>query len=351
MVVCRLCTSFLDDCRDFKNKIEYSQAHLHQVLEPPKQEPKAEEHDTGEDIPIKEEAHKNTHDDSDEHEMDDLPAADPEDDGQEDENLIEDSASLAESLKEEKDVEEEPRRKRSCVRNRESLPEYRGPGTKLKRKNEDDEADWKPGFNPRKVAYQSQGLRSSRRPREVMQAEKLEKELKKKERIAELKKKEKARKPLDALMKKLDIVKCPVCNEPQESFRAIGVHLRAIHKGSNPYLICCGQNQPKDRIYDHMKYHRKKDTFKCNDCGQLCLSGWDFLRHKKEKHASKEDRLLPCPVCGLRFWTEREVNTHLVRRHRPTTRVECTECGKGEKGDSRIILLFPNTLSLLYFQL
>lgn len=207
-------------------------------------------------------------------------------------------------------VQPEFRPKRTCLR----LAENGGPDA-------DDDGD---ELKCDAVAKKG-GNVHKRLPRSVVRAEKSAKDRKRRTNLV-------AEKKLDALMQKLNILKCPICEEPQNTFLDIGKHFLIAHQvpAIRRYVVCCDEKQFRDRVYDHMRYHQKKDAFQCSICGELCKSAVDHDRHIRRKHGIQEVKPVPCAICPCTFWTEKELNTHLYHTHRPTTGLECEECGKRE---------------------
>lgn len=337
--ICAGCSIFLDEVREFKNKISFTQAHFQQIISKqddpaadPYPETDLEDHELLDELLEDHSEHEDSfewpyegfsEEGDSKPEEETIPLTEEDTIEEPLENVLEEDAP---SPPPESTVE--PRKKRSCVRLRESLIEYSGPGSKLKLKDDGDGPDWKPGSNPKKVKPVNKGLRVFR-PKEVVRAEKIVLARKRRIRLAQEKKKEKAHKPLERLMKELGVLECPICHMPQDTFDAIGVHFKEQHQlpMSSRYIMCCDQKQTLNRVHDHMRYHRKNDAFKCKDCGELCLSGKALQKHALERHEIKGDQPFACPVCPQRYSKEQYLNYHLKRLHRPLTGVECEECG------------------------
>lgn len=139
----------------------------------------------------------------------------------------------------------------------------------------------------------------------------------------------------------MGILKCHICGSSHSSLLEINRHITKIHQGHwHNYVICCGQKQFKDRLYDHMRYHKNNELFKCQEaegdgtCGQLCLSGHDLADHKKKKHGighgTQKQYDILCPVCPRTFTRSSTLESHLEKCHRPTTGYQCEECGRCE---------------------
>lgn len=139
---------------------------------------------------------------------------------------------------------------------------------------------------------------------------------------------------------------CPICNKPQKTFNANGLHMTSVHKVdySLSYILCCGEKQFAHRFCDHMRYHENPEAFMCHACGVLCQSEWHLMKHQREFHKERGFKCDGCVKCKnilmdlffhaliliyfsfTDFLSQESMESHREMVHG----VECGICGQSE---------------------
>lgn len=138
---------------------------------------------------------------------------------------------------------------------------------------------------------------------------------------------------LEKIMVDMKLFVCKICELNCEMFPTLRDHVMAEHPSDfNSYEICCQttiQIKEKRKLYDHIRLHLDKETFKCQECSK-CLSSKQGLREHTIKHHTK-GRVPPkfvCPICGMGFPALRHLNDHQKMKHGPKHKCEFCQVGK-----------------------
>lgn len=168
-------------------------------------------------------------------------------------------------------------------------------------------------------------------PKELAKIEKLEEKARRKKEWAKyMESIQNERKPLEELMRTMNLLNCHVCNEEQPTFLALKKHIEQTHGASHGYIYCCERKFNRKTAYDHMKYHLNKEAFKCDICGKLWKSHRELKAHLLNTHPAPDKILFNCETCGRGFVSRSILALH-VKSHLPVAERDhqCAECPKG----------------------
>lgn len=121
------------------------------------------------------------------------------------------------------------------------------------------------------------------------------------------------------------VVTCPVCKIHLKHTRALGEHLRRIHKVTKPksvmkfHRICesCGKIfNNKNTFYTHLRIKHKPTPGheKCEICEKIFERRDVLLKHQKTHETLKKS----CDICTRTFYDERKFKRHLQQHESPS---------------------------------
>lgn len=119
---------------------------------------------------------------------------------------------------------------------------------------------------------------------------------------------------LNNLMQSMSLLNCHVCQKSHQTFTQLHKHMVKDHNLPKGYYICCGRKISVE-AYDHMRYHRNNEAFKCKYCGSLHKSNHALKDHIKESCGIPKYK---CLVCGELLTTKSALERHHLS-HRDQT--------------------------------
>ena len=126
------------------------------------------------------------------------------------------------------------------------------------------------------------------------------------------------------------IMRCTTCDL---AFTTVGVYQMHMKKYHDKALECedCGMRftlpngLKRHRLTNHTQFPRR-----CDDCGHLCTSKEEFIKHMEEVHDSGLDvEMVPCEQCGSLFRGHLSLKIHMKNQHEEDKQTyPCDLCGK-----------------------
>lgn len=141
---------------------------------------------------------------------------------------------------------------------------------------------------------------------------------------------------LEKIMIDMKIFVCNYCDENCETFSGLKRHVRKEHANQfGNYEVCCNKTlktQDAQSLYDHIRLHLNKESFKCPDCGKCVESKAILNSHILKLHTESSAKFV-CDTCGIGFSSYSLLSHHLRRKHKP--KFKCSYC---QLGEHRIVL-------------
>ncbi|XP_029733282.2 transcription factor grauzone [Aedes albopictus] len=122
---------------------------------------------------------------------------------------------------------------------------------------------------------------------------------------------------------------CEHCNVDFEQFHLFQRHCVQTH-GKEGFIVCCGiRHRKRTVLYQHVQHVLNPEAFKCEICGKTYKNRFGYNRHKKESHATEEERTFKCHRCPKSFIKEGPLKRHLAD-HETLDKgtAKCETCGK-----------------------
>ncbi|XP_055614074.1 transcription factor grauzone-like [Uranotaenia lowii] len=122
---------------------------------------------------------------------------------------------------------------------------------------------------------------------------------------------------------------CEECNVEFEQFHVFQRHCMQTHQKEG-YITCCGiRHRKRSVLYQHVQHVLNPEAFKCDICGKTYKNRFGYNRHKKESHATEEERAFKCHRCPKSFIRERALEKHLSDHETlDSGSAKCDTCGK-----------------------
>ncbi|XP_001659342.2 transcription factor grauzone [Aedes aegypti] len=133
----------------------------------------------------------------------------------------------------------------------------------------------------------------------------------------------------DAFIRQHTPYVCEDCNEVFEQFHLFQRHCVQMH-GKEGFIVCCGiRHRKRTVLYQHVQHVLNPEAFKCEICGRTYKNRFGYNRHKKESHATEEERTFKCHRCPKSFIKEGPLKRHLAD-HETLDKgtAKCETCGK-----------------------
>lgn len=137
---------------------------------------------------------------------------------------------------------------------------------------------------------------------------------------------------LEKVMVEMKLFVCKTCDLNCEVFPKLRDHVKAEHPSElKSYEICCqktlGAINFPGYLYDHIRLHLDRQSFKCSECGK-CLDGRQNLKtHMLRMHSNGTvPAKFVCQICGKGFPTFSTFNDHQRTNHR---KYKCGYCPAG----------------------
>ncbi|KAJ3075109.1 hypothetical protein HDU98_009178 [Podochytrium sp. JEL0797] len=118
--------------------------------------------------------------------------------------------------------------------------------------------------------------------------------------------------------------RCKVCTKSFKNSATLRSHIMT-HTGERPFhcMICTKSYSTKNRLTIHMRDHTNEKPYVCAECGyaskQMCGLRTHMATHMSadEKLAWKEknQRTLPCDVCGKKYKNAASLEQHVLKVH------------------------------------
>lgn len=144
---------------------------------------------------------------------------------------------------------------------------------------------------------------------------------------------------LEKVMVDMKIFVCNNCDENCETFAGLRTHVKTKHATKfGSYEICCNKTlktQDARTIYDHIRFHLDKETFKCPDCGKCVESRAILKSHILKLHTANSTNFV-CDSCGVGFPSYYLLSHHQRRKHKP--KFKCSYCQLGKHRYALLIL-------------
>lgn len=137
---------------------------------------------------------------------------------------------------------------------------------------------------------------------------------------------------LDRMLYEMDLLKCHKCMRGDfKTFQELHVHTLKTHAKEKGQVRCCGKIfQSYTPAFDHMRYHRDPNAFKCKVCMKLFSCGRVLSLHM-DVHVDPKEFPFKCDLCGEKFLKKNKLNYH-VKSHIPVSErpFKCPHCDDRE---------------------
>ncbi|XP_065085399.1 transcription factor grauzone-like [Ochlerotatus camptorhynchus] len=133
----------------------------------------------------------------------------------------------------------------------------------------------------------------------------------------------------DAFIKQHTRYVCEDCNVDFDQFHIFQRHCMHTHNKEG-YITCCGiKHRKRSVLFQHVQHVLNPEAFKCEICGKTYKNRFGYNRHKKESHATEEERAFKCHRCPKSFVKEGALKRHLAD-HETLDKgtAKCETCGK-----------------------
>ncbi|XP_055609193.1 zinc finger protein 569-like [Uranotaenia lowii] len=128
----------------------------------------------------------------------------------------------------------------------------------------------------------------------------------------------------EALIEKFFQMDCELCDYGGSSYTDLKDHFKEHHRNEKFFITCCNrQLTSKHHIMEHIAFHQKPGTIKCDHCEATFFSERCCIAHIKRKHGTKEEKLFQCPHCPEVF----DSRNHLVLHSYKHEMARCDICG------------------------
>ena len=130
---------------------------------------------------------------------------------------------------------------------------------------------------------------------------------------------------------------CSECNYLAFSGQKIKTHYEEVHENSAEVTkifecVKCHEDfsSEKQFLAHNDSNHGGFAAKKCDICESIVSNPKDLSQHMKQKHTSKEKRVL-CEMCNRHFYDNSHLNSHINRVHHEIKKFQCNFCGKADK--------------------
>lgn len=135
---------------------------------------------------------------------------------------------------------------------------------------------------------------------------------------------------LEEMMRSKGLLTCKLCLSEEETYMALWCHVRTCHKKEvSKYVFCCTRILGGSTlIFDHMRFHKDPDIFKCRLCHLVLQSSMSLKSHEQHVHKNGEIKPEPKkrrPKCSPLSPEEIEKALKKLRKKRKTTKDEQNE--------------------------
>ncbi|XP_053699456.1 transcription factor grauzone-like [Sabethes cyaneus] len=122
---------------------------------------------------------------------------------------------------------------------------------------------------------------------------------------------------------------CEDCNVEFEQFHVFQRHSLQTH-GKEGFITCCGiRHRKRSVLLQHVQHALNPEAFKCELCGKTYKNRFGYNRHKKESHATEEERTFKCHRCPKSFVKQGALKRHLDDHETlDNGTAKCETCGK-----------------------
>lgn len=122
---------------------------------------------------------------------------------------------------------------------------------------------------------------------------------------------------------------CEDCNLEFEQFHVFQRHSLQTHKKEG-FVTCCGiRHRKRSVLLQHVQHALNPDAFKCEICFKTYKNRFGYNRHKKESHATEDERAFKCYRCPKSFIKEGALKRHLADHETlDNGTAKCETCGK-----------------------
>lgn len=134
---------------------------------------------------------------------------------------------------------------------------------------------------------------------------------------------------MDVMISSFMKLECTICSiDPFSSFSALQAHFLKLHNTLG-YVQCCENKfKRRDRLYEHILFHKDPEIFKCGICGKSFASR-DKLSLHKMVHLPEESKRFKCPECDAKYATKLRLKRHLlVHVPEESKTYKCQDCDK-----------------------
>ncbi|XP_062538416.1 transcription factor grauzone-like isoform X1 [Armigeres subalbatus] len=133
----------------------------------------------------------------------------------------------------------------------------------------------------------------------------------------------------DAFIRQHTPYMCEDCNIDFEQFHLFQRHCLQTHNKEG-FIVCCGiRHRKRTVLYQHVQHVMNPEAFKCEICGKTYKNRFGYNRHKKESHATEEERTFKCHRCPKSFIKEGPLKRHLADHETlDNGTAKCETCGK-----------------------
>lgn len=152
---------------------------------------------------------------------------------------------------------------------------------------------------------------------------------------------------LEKMLRDMNLLRCKTCRKKFTTSLNLASHWLVDHGKGCPSITCCAVRfWGRKEMYDHMRYHRNRDAFKCLECGKICLCDRTLQRHKRAMHSAPQRLTFKCETCGKAFKAESLLNMHVKNHIDPKERrFKCSKCAKSESFYPPLSLPLSNTVA------